>query len=144
MCIRDRWSDAYFGEFIAGGGERSIVTSYASSPPADVLFAETPIDAPRIEVLFDSCFRQIEFAGILAGSENPGAAAQLIDFMLDATYQEDLPLTQFVYPASADAELPESFVEFGPLAEDPITLDPAEIEANRDDWTERWNAIITG
>ena len=144
LSVTAGWSDAYFGEFIAGGGERSIVTSYASSPPADVLFAETPIDAPRIEVLFDSCFRQIEFAGILAGSENPGAAAQLIDFMLDAIYQEDLPLTQFVYPASADAELPESFVEFGPLAEDPITLDPAAIEANRDDWTERWNAIITG
>jgi len=144
LSVTAGWNDAYFGEFIAGGGDRSIVTSYASSPPADVLFAETPIDAPRIEVLFDSCFRQIEFAGILAGSENPAAAAALIDFMLGSTYQEDLPLNQFVYPANGDAELPESFVDFGPLADDPFTLDPAVIEANRDDWTARWNAIVIG
>lgn len=144
LTVTAGWSDAYFGEFIAGGGDRSIVTSYASSPPADVLFAEEPIDAPRIEVLFDSCFRQIEFAGILAGTENPEAAAALVDFMLSPTYQEDLPLNQFVYPANADAELPESFVEFGPLADDPFTLDPAVIEANRDDWTARWNAIVAG
>ena len=144
LSVTSGWNDAYFGEFIAGGGDRSIVTSFASSPPADVLFAETPIDAPRIDVLFDSCFRQIEFAGVLAGSENPEAAALLIDFMLGETYQGDLPETQFVYPANTEVELPASFVEFGPLAEDPLTLDPAEIEANRDDWTERWNAIITG
>jgi len=144
LSVTAGWDEAYFGEFIAGGGDRSIVTSYASSPPADVLFAETPIDAPRIEVLFDSCFRQIEFAGVLAGTEQPEAAALLIDFMLGETYQADVPLNQFVYPANAEVELPESFVAFGPLADDPLTLDPAEIEANRDDWTERWNDIITG
>ncbi len=144
LSVTAGWSDAYFGEFTAGGGDRSIVTSYASSPPADVLFAEEPIDAPRIEVLFDSCFRQIEFAGVLAGSENPEAAAALLDFMLSETYQADLPLNQFVYPANGSVDLPESFVEFGPLADDPLTLNPAVIEANRDDWTERWNAIITG
>ena len=137
------WSDAYYGEFTAGGGERSIVTSYASSPPAEFLFADPPVEAPPTGVLKDSCFRQIEFAGILAGSENTGAAAQLIDFMLDTTFQEDVPLNMFVYPANGDAELPEAFVEWGPLVDDALTIDPATIEAHRDDWTERWNAIVT-
>ena len=144
VSVTAGWSEAYLGEFIAGGGDRSIVTSYASSPPADVLFAEEPLDEPRIEVLLDSCVRQIEFAGILAGTENAGAAAQLIDFMLTTTYQEDLPFSQLVYPVNGDAALPELFVEFGPLSDDPVIVDPVEIEANRDDWTERWNAIITG
>ncbi len=142
--ITSGWNDAYYGEFIAGGGDRSIVTSYASSPPAEFLFADPPVDAPPTGVLQDSCFRQIEFAGILAGTENPGAAAQLIDFMLSTTYQEDVPLNMFVYPANSDAELPEAFVEWGPLVDNALSIDPATIEANRDDWTERWNTIVAG
>ncbi len=144
VSITGGWTDAYYGEFIAGGGTRAIVNSYASSPPADFLFADPAVDAPRTGVLEDSCFRQVEFAGILAGTENPEAAAALIDFMLTETYQEDIPLNMFVYPANADAALPDAFVEFGPLVDEPLILDPAEIEANRDDWTERWNAIVLG
>ncbi len=144
VTITAGWSDAYNVEFTAGGGERSIVTSYASSPPAEFLFADPPVEEPPTAVLFDSCFRQIEFAGILAGTEHPEASAALIDFMLSATFQEDVPLNMFVYPANSEAVLPEAFVEFGPLADDPVLIDPAEIEANRDDWTERWNAIVLG
>ncbi len=144
VSITAGWSDAYYGEFTAGGGERAIVTSYASSPPAEFLFADPPVEAPPTGVLSDSCFRQIEFAGILAGTEQPEAAAALIDFMLSPTFQEDVPLNMFVYPANEDAALPDAFVEFGPLTADPLILDPAEIEANRDDWTERWNAIVLG
>ena len=144
LSVTAGWSDAYYGEFTAGGGTRSIVTSYASSPPAEFLFADPPVDAPPTAVLFDSCFRQIEFAGILAGTAKEAQAQQLIDFMLGTTYQEDIPLNMFVYPANTEAALPDAFVEFGPLADDALTIDPAEIEANRDDWTERWNAIVTG
>ena len=144
VSVTAGWNDAYYGEFTAGGGDRAIVTSYASSPPAEVLFADPPVDTPPTSVLEDSCFRQIEFAGILAGTEHPEAAAALIDFMLDLTFQEDVPLNMFVYPANNDAALPDAFVEFGPLVDDALTLDPELIEANRDDWTERWNAIVAG
>lgn len=144
VSITAGWNDAYYGEFTAGGGERSIVTSYASSPPAEVIFADPPIDAAPTGVLEDSCFRQIEFAGILVGTEYPQAAATLIDFMLGLTFQEDVPLNMFVYPANNDAALPDAFVEFGPLIDDALTIDPELIEANRDDWTERWNAVVTG
>ena len=144
LSVTAGWSEAYQIEFVAGGGPRTIVTSYASSPPAEFLFADPPVEEPPTGVLSDSCFRQIEFAGILEGTEHPEAAAALIDFMLSPTYQEDVPLNMFVYPANGDAVLPEAFVEFGPLVDDPLIIDPALIEANRDDWTERWNAIVLG
>jgi thiamine transport system substrate-binding protein len=144
VSITAGWDDAYYVEFSAGGGPRSLVTSYASSPPADVLFADPPVDAPRTGVLADSCFRQIEFAGILAGSEHPEAAAALIDFMLSLTYQEDIPLNMFVYPANQQAALPDVFTAFGQLTDDPVTMDPETIEANRDDWTARWTDIVFG
>jgi len=142
--ITSGWNEAYTGEFIAGGGDRSIVTSYASSPPAEFLFADPPVDSPPTAVLLDSCFRQIEFAGILAGTQQPEAAAALIDFMLSTTFQEDIPLNMFVYPANSEASLPESFVEFGGLVDSALTIDPTIIEASRDDWTARWNDIVIG
>jgi len=142
--ITSGWNEAYNGEFTSGGGSRSIVTSYASSPVAEFLFADPPVAAPPTAVLLDSCFRQIEFAGILAGTEQPEAAAALIDFMLSTTFQEDVPLNMFVYPANSEAALPESFVEFGGLVDSALTIDPTIIEASRDDWTSRWNDIVIG
>lgn len=142
ISVTSGWSDAYFGEFIAGGGDKAIVTSYASSPVAEVLFATEELDTPPTGVLEDSCFRQIEFAGVLAGTEVPEAAGQLIDFMLSETFQADIPLNMFVAPANAEVEVPASFSDFAVIVDDPLTLNPAEIEANRSAWTERWAEIV--
>ncbi len=142
VAITSGWTEAYYGEFIAGGGDRALVTSYASSPPAEVIFADPPVDVAPTGVLADSCFRQVEFAGILDGTPHPEAAAALIDFMLSPTFQADVPLNMFVYPANDTVELPAEFLEFGPLSESPITMTPAEIEAGRLGWTERWTEIV--
>ena len=142
VTVTSGWSDAYFGEFVAGGGEKAIVTSYATSPVAEVLFADPPIDSPPTGVLLDGCFRQIEFAGILAGTEQAEAAGMLIDFMLMDTFQADIPLNMFVFPANGEVELPELFTTHAAVPTSTLVLEPAEIEANRADWTERWTEIV--
>ena len=142
VAVTAGWEDAYYGEFAAGGGDRSIVVSYASSPPAEVIFADPPVDAPPTGVITESCYRQIEFAGVLSGADNPGAAKLLIDFMLTPTFQNDVPLNMFVFPVSSRAELPAVFVEHAQLAEDPLMLDPAEVETNRNQWTDRWVELV--
>lgn len=142
VAVTPGWSEAYYGEFIAGGGDRAIVMSYASSPVAELLFADPPVDVPPTEALLDSCFRSIEFAGILAGTEHPEASALLIDFLLSPTFQEDIPLNMFIFPANTDAALPPEFVEWAPLSDAPFTLAPDVIEANRDAWTEEWTEIV--
>ncbi len=142
VVVTAGWEDAYYGEFVSGGGERPIVISYASSPPAEVIYADPPVDTPPTGVITDTCFRQVEFAGILAGTEKRAAAELLVDFLLSPTFQEDIPLNMFVFPALATAELPQAFVDFVELADDPHVLDPADIEAHRNDWTERWTEIV--
>jgi thiamine transport system substrate-binding protein len=144
VIVTAGWEDAYYGEFIAGGGDRSMVVSYASSPPAEVIYADPPIDTAPTGVLLDSCFRQIEFAGILSGTSNREAAEQLIDFMLSETFQADLALSMFVFPARDDVALPAEFVAHAAIAESPLSVDPATIEANRDVWVERWVEIVLG
>lgn len=137
--ITSGWEEAYYGDFtVGGGGDRPIVVSYASSPPAEVIFAEErPQEAPTA-VVTDGCFRQVEYAGIL----QPSASAEaLVDFMLSETFQADIPLNMFVFPAVEGTPLPPEFVEFTDLPDDPAGVDPAELEERRDEWIDRWTEI---
>ena len=136
------WEEAYNGSFGAGSGDRSIVTSYASSPVADVVYSDPPRTEPAIGVVADACFRQVEFAGILRGTEHPEAAAQLVDYLLSPRFQEDIPLNMFVEPVNEKAEVPAEFEANRTIIDRPLTLSPAEIEAGRDGWTRTWTEIV--
>jgi thiamine transport system substrate-binding protein len=96
-----------------------------------------PASAPTHN-LDETCFRQVEFAGVLRGAANPEGARRLVDFMLSRRFQRDIPLTMFVYPAATDTPLPEVFTEYATPAPDPYELSPAEIGAHRDEWIEAW------
>ena len=137
------WDTAYYSDFTRYGGDYPIVVSYASSPPAEVMFADPPVDTAPTGVVTDGCYRQIEFAGILANGEHPEESAGLIDFMLSPEFQEGIPTTWFVFPANDSVELPEVFAENTVIPEDPTTLDTAEIAANRDDWLSQWQRVVT-
>ncbi len=142
--VVDGWEEAYNVRFsgAAGKGERPIVVSYASSPPAEVIFATPrPQEAPTA-VVRDSCFRQIEFAGVLRGARNEEGARKLVDFLLDTRFQEDIPLSMFVFPVNRAAELPPAFEKFAVVPESPLELPPDEIGANRDRWVKEWTRIV--
>ena len=87
-------------------------------------------------------FRQVEFAGILRGTEQRELAEKWIDYMLDTSFQEDLPLQMFVYPVLPDAELPELFVQFAETADDPVEVASEAIEANREQWVQAWTDVM--
>jgi len=137
------WETAYYAEFAGGGtGDRPLVVSYASSPPAGVIFADPRPDEAPTGVVTSGCFRQVEYAGILAGTRAEPWAGELIDFMASETFQEDMPLNMFVFPALVDAELPPEFIAHTEIPDDPATLDPAVIDANRERWIEDWTEIM--
>jgi thiamine transport system substrate-binding protein len=93
-------------------------------------------------VIEDSCFRQIEFAGVLRGARNEDGARKLINFMLSKTFQEDVPLSMFVFPVSREAALPPEFEKYAVVAEAPLGLAPDVIEANRERWVDEWTRIV--
>ena len=147
ILITDDWGEAYFGQFTVGSGaagDYPMVVSYASSPPAEVFFAESaPESAPTASIIADgTCFRQIEFAGILAGTEHLEAARQFIDFLLSVSFQEDIPLQMFVFPVNENAELPELFTTYAAVPENPVNMDIAMIDANRERWIEAWTETV--
>jgi thiamine transport system substrate-binding protein len=146
VAVAAGWEEAYYAEFSRYDGDRPVVVSYASSPPAEVLFADPPTDeAPTAAVTADgACFRQIEFAGVLAGTAHPEVARQLVDFMLGAEFQADLPLSMFVYPVIPDTPLPDVFIEHATVPGAPATMEPATIAANRERWIDAWTETVVG
>ena len=141
----DGWEQAYNGEFSGAAGSkgtRPLVVSYASSPPAEVYFAKPePTKAPTVS-LDKTCFRQVEFAGVLRGAAHPEAARRLIDFMLSQRFQRDMPLTMFVDPAVPNTPLPPEFTKFAVVPAKPFTLSPARIGRDRATWIDQWTAHV--
>ena len=144
MLVVNDWESAYYNEFSVHGGTHPIVISYGSSPPAEVIFAEIEIAEPPTGVLVEneSCFRQIEFIGIVKGTQNRELAEKFIDFVLSPSFQEDMPMQMFVFPVNQEAQLPEQFVEFASIAESTAEVDPDAIAEKREIWLQDWTATV--
>ncbi|MEI5675942.1 MULTISPECIES: thiamine ABC transporter substrate-binding protein [unclassified Nocardioides] len=139
--LTDGWSDAYQVDFTQGGGEgdRPIVVSYDSSPA----FTVDGEGGTTTSALLDTCFQQVEYAGVLAGAENPDGAEQVVDWLLSDEVQAALPDSMYVFPVSAAAELPADWATFAKRPTAPLEVEPAEIDANRDEWLREWSDVTS-
>lgn len=146
LVVVNDWETAYYTNFSgsSGKGPQPMALSYGTSPAAEVVYASTPLtDAPTASIVGDGmCFRQIEFAGILAGTKNQALAEKFIDFMLGTTFQEDMPLQMFVFPVNPDAKLPDAFQKYIQEPQTPSTMPYDEIAANRDAWIQAWTDTV--
>jgi thiamine transport system substrate-binding protein len=146
--VVDGWEQAYNEEFSgsAGGrkakGDRPLVVSYASSPPAEVVFADPRPSTAPTGVAEGTCFRQVEYAGLLSNAGNPEGGKALLDFLISKEFQEDMPLNMFVYPVTEGAQVPPEFTRYGPQAKDPRTMDPVKIADRRDPWVKSWTSLV--
>jgi thiamine transport system substrate-binding protein len=143
VYVSDDWSDAYYNQFTAGGGDgtRPLVVSYASSPPFTI--DEKTGEPTTASIVADgTCFRQIEFAGILNGTDNLEAAQKFIDFMLSLPFQEDMPMQMYVFPVNAKAQLPEEFQKYAAIPEKPATMDIDAINNQREEWIQAWTETV--
>ncbi len=139
------WSTAYFTNFTAGGGgHQPIVVSYDASPAAAPLYAEEPMEkAPTAAIIADqTCFNMVEYVGILKGTDRPDEAKKFIDAVLGTDWQSDMPAQMFVYPVNHDAEIPAIFETFAPIPENPISMDPAYVAKNFENWLQMWSNSI--
>jgi thiamine transport system substrate-binding protein len=146
--VVDGWEQAYDQEFSGSaggkkaGGDRPLVVSYASSPPAEVIYADPkPTTAPT-GVSYGTCFRQTEYAGLLSNAKNTKGGKAFLDFLLTKEFQQDMPLNMFVYPVIQGAQVPQEFEKYGRQAPDPETMAPAKIAADRDQWVKSWTSLV--
>jgi thiamine transport system substrate-binding protein len=141
--VVNSWSDAYETDFTAGGGngDRPIVVSYNSSPP----FTIPPGGRrPTTSALLDTCFRQVEYAGVLSGSRDPAGARKLVDFMTSRAFQEALPDAMYVFPVDPGAALPPLWAKWAPPSPHPYAVPPADVTAHRSEWIRQWSDLVSG
>jgi thiamine transport system substrate-binding protein len=146
LSVTSGWSEAYYTAFSRYGGDRPIVLSYASSPAAEVIFADEPLDeAPTANLRCSGCsVRQVEAAGVLRGAREPEAARAFVDFLLSAEFQEDVPMQMFVYPVRAGTPLPSEFHDFAEVpAPDEVAPLPDDLAAERLElWLTQWTEVV--
>lgn len=139
------WTDAYLGDFTMGGaeGDRPLVVSYATSPPAEIVYATEPKPTrPSTSVLTDGCYRQVEYAGVLAGTANEQAARQVVDWLLSEQVQADVPMSMFVFPTRDGIALPPVFDQFAADVPQPLQLPAQDVTANLPTWLDQWNSVM--
>ncbi len=146
VAIVSDWETAYYTNFSgsSGKGPQPMVVSYASSPAAELIYAETALsESPTASLVAPGmCWRQVEFAGILKNTPNRALAEKFIDFLLSLEFQQDVPMQMFVFPVLPGAALPEAFVLASQTPETVASLDPELIAANRDAWVNDWTNLM--
>ena len=145
VLVVDGWEEAYTALFSGAGGskgKRPIVVSYATSPPAEVMYATKPAKTAPTAAVASTCFRQVELAGVLAGARNEKGARALIDFMLTERFQQALPESMFVLPVREGTPLPAVFRKYAAFPTEPFDLPAEEIGANRDRWIDEWTRVV--
>lgn len=146
VLVVNDWETAYYTEFSgsSGKGPRPIMVSYNSSPAFEVIYAETPIDTPPTAAVVSnkSCFRQIEFVGILTGTSKRDLAEKWVDFMLSTPFQEDMPLKMFVFPVNEEAKLDPAFEQYLEIPDETAIVSPEEIASQREKWLQEWTETV--
>jgi thiamine transport system substrate-binding protein len=146
LVVVNDWNTAYYTNFSgsSGHGPQTMVVSYSTSPAAEVVYSDVPLEqAPTASIIGpDTCFRQVEFVGILAGTRQRAAAERFVDFMLSLPFQEDVPLQMFVMPVDPIAILPDSFYQYIEQPTQIATLAPDVIASNRERWIQEWTDAV--
>ena len=146
VVVVNDWETAYYSNFSAssGLGPQPMVVSYATSPAAEVIFASEPLhEAPTASIVgTNACFRQIEFVGILKGTQNRDLAEKFIDYMLSVPFQQDIPMNMFVLPVNRNAQLPAEFEAHIQIPAAPASLPYELIAASREAWIQAWQEIV--
>ncbi len=137
LTITEGWDTAY-GLFTSG--EAPMVLSYTTSPAYHVEYEDTT--RYRAAIFSEGNYLQIEGMGILKGTGNLALAKKFIDFIITEDFQEEIPLTNWMFPVNPDVKLPASF-DYAPKPANILFLPSADIERNQDRWIKGWLEAVT-
>ena len=66
-----------------------------------------------------------------------------VEFLLGEDVQAALPESMYVFPVRDGVDLPRDWARFAERPATPYTLDPAEVDASRDEWLTTWQDVVT-
>ncbi|SEP68273.1 thiamine transport system substrate-binding protein [Loktanella sp. DSM 29012] len=136
VTVTPGWTEAY-NLFLEG--EADAVLSYTTSPAYHLIAEE---DATKTSWAFDGGnYLQVEVAAKVAGTDQSALADQFMAFIATPAFQEVIPTTNWMYPAT-DVALPDGF-ETLTLPETGLLLSSQDAAAIRDTALETWRNALS-
>lgn len=133
------WSEAY-GLFTKG--EAPMVFSYVTSPAYHIEVEK--VARYKAASFAEGHYLQVEVAGAIAASPELGLAKSFLTFMLTPGFQNEIPATNWMYPAgTTDKPLPAAF-DMLVKPKKTLLFTPAEVNANRRSWIDEWLNAVSG
>ena len=141
--ITEGWSDAFSVDYSAGEGQGPypMMVSYGSSPAYSV--AEDGSDTTTAS-LDQTCYRQVEYAGVLTGTAQAQAAGQFVEYLLTPPVQAAISQATYMFPTNPEAQAPQGLVTFGSLSPQPRLLPADEVGRKAQVWLRQWQDDVIG
>ena len=86
---------------------------------------------------------QVEYAGIVAGSDATEDARAFLEHLLTSDVQRTFPETNVMYPVLDGMSLPEgAYTNSSIIPNDPVILQADQIHSEMTQWIEAWNDAV--
>ena len=137
LTVTAGWDESA-GLFAAG--EAPMYLSYATSPPYYVAVEGKPnFMAAKFD---EGHYIQVEGIAIVKGTKNRRLAEQFIEFSLGDKFQNEIPLHQYMFPASSEAALPDEF-KYAVMPDKQLGLDDKLVSEKQEEWISEWEKIFS-
>lgn len=134
LSVFPGWSAAYSA---FQNGEAPLVVSFST----DACF--NPVFKP---LLFEDgeAYHTIFGAAVVKGTDVPELAREFVNVILSEEVQRELPGAEVMFPANAQAPLPEEWKTCAVVPSHPVMLQLNQVAENNDRWLQEWAEVIVG
>lgn len=138
LTVTSGWSEAY--QYFEAG-EVPIIVSYTTDTAYAMMYGAG--DRQQVLTPEGEAYRQIEGAGIVAGTENFELAHEFLNLLLSVEVQSIIPTTNWMFPVNDKTPLPAEWDAYAIVPEQAVHLDPSRIEEHEARWLRQWATEIT-
>jgi thiamine transport system substrate-binding protein len=133
LTVTPGWSEAYA---LFTKGEAPMVLSYTTSPAYHVIAENS--DRYKAAAFAEGHYLQVEVAGLIEASPRKDLARKFLAFMMGPGFQDQIPTTNWMFPAGATSgPLPPAF-EALVKPEKALIFPAKEVDQYRRAWIDEW------
>jgi thiamine transport system substrate-binding protein len=145
--VQEGWSEAW--SVWSSDPTKHLLVSYGTDPAYSANYMGTAPDTAVSPLYYEDqywAWMQVEGAGLVKNGPNPELGKAFIDYCLNASVQNEIPLNQWMFPVRTDLTLP-SVYQYAIHPDDVSLLNhllnSTQIATNLNDWLNLWDATRT-
>ena len=145
--VEEGWTEAWSAW--DADPSKQLLVSYGTDPAYSAQTLGTTPDTSVAPLFYDGqywAWMQVEGVGLVKNGPNPELGKAFIDYCLNSSVQQEIPLNQWMYPVRTNSDLPSVF-EYA-IHPDEISilnnlLNSTEVSTNIQNWLDEYTSIMT-